>query len=49
MHTIKSRKNGPLKTFQKGRVCKKRGCKNKLSVYNAQEYCRVHAKEALDD
>lgn len=33
----------PSRAYATGRVCKKRGCSTKISIYNRQEYCNVHA------
>ncbi|MFA5262123.1 MAG: hypothetical protein WC450_12940 [Candidatus Omnitrophota bacterium] len=35
------------KRLEKGRVCKKYGCKHRLSVYNSEVYCNVHHGELL--
>lgn len=31
------------------RLCKKKGCKQKLSVYNMNEYCFIHQREVKSD
>lgn len=31
------------KTYEKGRVCKKKGCDKTLSMYNKKEWCYNHA------
>ena len=36
------------KQYGKGRVCKKFGCKKRLSIYNSEQYCHVHRKELRD-
>ncbi len=41
-------KKDPPKQYGKGRVCKKFGCKKRLSVYNSEQYCHVHRKEFQD-
>ncbi|MGE0269446.1 MAG: hypothetical protein AB7S78_13430 [Candidatus Omnitrophota bacterium] len=46
MYPKKTRKNGPVKKSKAGRVCKKTGCKQKLSIYNAEEFCHVHYRES---
>ena len=45
MYPRKTRKTGPGKKFSGGRTCKKNGCKQKLSTYNAEEYCNLHRGE----
>ena len=47
MKSRKTKKRGLVKQFKRGRVCKKIGCKQALSVYNAYEYCHLHLKESL--
>jgi len=46
MYIRKTRKTGPVKKFKGGRVCKKFKCKQRLSVYNSEDYCNVHKREA---
>jgi len=41
-------KKDPPTQYRKGRVCKKRGCKKRLSVYNSEEYCHAHRREFQD-
>ena len=41
-------KRDPPTQYRKGRVCKKRGCKKRLSVYNPEQYCHVHRREFQD-
>ncbi len=41
-------KRGPPKRFSKSRVCKKRGCKQRLNIYNAQVYCYLHTESKYD-
>lgn len=48
MRPRKVRRNTPVKKSKGGRVCKKFGCKQRLSVYNAQEYCHAHQSEFLN-
>ena len=48
MYVHKRRKIGQLKSFGKGRVCKKYGCKQRLSIYNSALYCHLHGKEFID-
>ncbi len=45
MYPRKTKKSGPLKKFKKGRVCKKYGCRHRLSVYNSEIYCYIHLNE----
>ena len=33
----------PSRSYAAGRVCKKRSCSTKISIYNRREYCNVHA------
>ncbi len=33
----------PSKSYGEGRVCAKKGCDTRLSMYNRREYCHVHA------
>jgi hypothetical protein len=42
MYYRKTRKTEPPRRFKKGRVCKKYGCGQRLSVYNSELYCHVH-------
>jgi len=39
-------KKPKTKSLKKGRVCKERGCKHQLSIYNMEEYCHVHLNQA---
>lgn len=48
MYIHKRKRVGQLKSFGKGRVCKKHGCKQRLSIYNAERYCHVHGIEFRD-
>ena len=48
MYTRVTIKKDPPKQYGKGRVCKKFGCKKRLSVYNSEQYCHVHRKEFRD-
>jgi hypothetical protein len=45
MYPRKIKKKGPIPKFKGGRVCKKLGCKQRLSIYNSEEYCHVHQRE----
>jgi len=45
MYPRKTKRNSPVKKFKGGRVCKKFGCKQRLSVYNSEEHCHVHQAE----
>jgi len=45
MYPRKIKKSGPAKSFGSGRVCKKKGCRQRLSIYNSEEYCNVHRGE----
>jgi len=47
MHFRKTKRGGQVKKFASGRVCKKTGCKQRLSIYNSEEYCNVHRREGL--
>ncbi len=47
MHSRKTQRKGPVPRFKMGRVCKKFGCKQRLSIYNSEAYCNVHVKEFL--
>lgn len=47
MYNRKTKKKGPLENFKKGRICKKYLCKQRLSIYNPEEYCHVHRGQAL--
>lgn len=47
MYPQKTRKNGPIQRFKMGRVCKKFGCKQRLSIYNPDEFCNIHSKELM--
>lgn len=40
-------KSGTIKRFGVGRVCRKYGCKHRLSVYNLEEYCNIHHGELM--
>lgn len=31
-----------IKTFKKGRICKLKGCRQTLSIYNSGIYCYLH-------
>ncbi len=33
----------PSRAYTAGRVCRKRGCSTKISIYNRREYCNAHA------
>lgn len=43
----KPKKKGQVVRHSAGRVCKKFGCKNRLSVYNSEEYCHAHHSEIV--
>ena len=45
MYVQKTIKKDPPKQYGKGRVCKKYGCKKRLSVYNPEQYCHAHRRE----
>ena len=47
-HYRKQSKGGPVKRSSKGRVCKKYGCRQRLSIYNLDKYCNVHRSEFTD-
>ena len=36
-------RNRPSRSYAAGRVCMKRGCSTKISIYNRREYCNAHA------
>ena len=46
-HFWKTKRAGQVKRFTGGRVCKKAGCKQHLSIYNLEEYCSVHRAEGF--
>lgn len=33
----------PSRKYSEGRVCARKGCDTKLSMYNRREYCYAHA------
>ena len=37
-----------IKTKRKGRICKRKGCRTKLSIYNHSSYCYIHELERKD-
>jgi len=45
MYPRKTKKSGPINKHKAGRVCKKHGCRQRLSVYNPEEYCHAHRRE----
>jgi hypothetical protein len=48
MYPGRAMKNGAIKRFKMGRVCKKHGCRQRLSIYNSEVYCHVHYREILN-
>jgi hypothetical protein len=42
-----TKRKGQPKTFRAGRVCRKRGCSQRLSVYNSGLFCYLHISESF--
>ena len=36
-----------IRTFKKGRICKFKGCKCVLSIYNSATYCHLHQRSVI--